>query len=158
MWESFGFAGAGLWYALRTQRNLRIHLLISYLALSLAALLHLSTTAMVSLFFIITVVMVAEVANTAIETVVDLATREEHPLAKRAKDVAAGAVLLAAINAVVAGGILFVPRLPQVPDRFLFWLRHRPQSLLLLAGGFLVLLVWMLVLDIRQRRREREAS
>ncbi len=108
---SFGYAFSGLWYALRTQRNMRVHLLIAVLAIVLGIVLHISAVEFALIFVAITAVFIAEMFNTVFELCVDLASPEYHPLAKIAKDVAAGAVLLNAMLAVVIGLFVFGPHL-----------------------------------------------
>ncbi|MGN7357769.1 diacylglycerol kinase family protein [Paenibacillus sp. SAF-054] len=105
--ESFAYAAEGVRYALRTQRNMRIHAAAAVVVITAAALLHLSWARWVVLLLAITLVMVMELMNTAVECVVDLASPDVHPLAKAAKDTAAGAVLVAAIFAVAAGAVVF---------------------------------------------------
>lgn len=102
----FGYAFAGLWYALRTQRNARVHLVAAILVTVAGVLLHVSALEFAMLYIAIASVFIAEMFNTVFEICVDLAKPEYHPLARIAKDVAAGAVLLSAILAVVIG--LFV--------------------------------------------------
>lgn len=96
---------------MKTQHNMRIHLLLALLALMVAATIGVSRVELTFLVMTIGMVFVAEMLNTAIEQVVDMITTEYHPLAKIAKDVAAGAVLLAAITAVVVGFLIFYVRL-----------------------------------------------
>ena len=107
----FGYAFAGLWYALRTQRNVRVHLTIAILAILLGIVLRISAVEFAMIFVAITVVFIAEMFNTVFELCVDLASPEYNPLAKIAKDVAAGAVLLSAMLAVVIGLFVFGPHL-----------------------------------------------
>ncbi len=107
----FGYAFRGLWYVLRTQRNMRVHLVIAALAILTGIILHISAIEFALIFVTITVVFTAEMFNTVFELCVDLASPEYHPLAKIAKDVAAAAVLLSAIFAVVVGLFVFVPHL-----------------------------------------------
>jgi diacylglycerol kinase len=109
--RSFGFAFAGLAHAWRTQRHLRIHVGIGLLALVFGAALGLDPAEWAVLLLTITAVLVLEMLNTVIESAVDLASPGYHPLAKVAKDVAAGAVLVAALGSVAVGGALFLPRL-----------------------------------------------
>lgn len=109
--RSFHHAGSGLWYVIRTQRNMRVHLTIAAAALTLGLILRLSPAELAVIVVTIAVVTVAEMVNTVAEACVDLATQEWHPIAKVAKDVAAGAVLLAAILAVVVGLLIFLPHL-----------------------------------------------
>ena len=107
----FGYAFSGLWYALRTQRNVRVHVLIALLAIALGIVLHISAVEFALIFVAITAVFIAEMFNTVFELCVDLASPEYHPLAKIAKDVAAGAVLLNAMLSVVIGLFVFGPHL-----------------------------------------------
>jgi diacylglycerol kinase len=108
---SFGYAFQGLWYALRTQRNMRVHLVVAIIIIIAGLLLRLSTLEFALLAIVIAVVMVAEMLNTVCEACVDLAQPEYHPLARIAKDVAAGAVLLSAILSVVVGVLVLGPHL-----------------------------------------------
>ncbi len=108
---SFHYAGAGLWWALKTQRNLRIHIGLGTLATLLGLLLGFSTLEFAVLVVTMTLVITLELVNTVVEAAVDLASPAYHPLAKVAKDVAAGAVLASAIGAVLIGLLLFLPRL-----------------------------------------------
>jgi diacylglycerol kinase len=109
--RSFGYALAGIGHAWRTQPHLRIHVGIALLALVLAWALALTPPEWAIILAAITLVLVLELLNTAVEAAVDLASPDHHPLAKIAKDVTAGAVLVAAIGAVLVAVALFVPRL-----------------------------------------------
>ena len=109
--RSFVYAWHGLIYAIRTQRNARVHAVIGMGAIVLGLLLHISPLEFAMIFVAITLVFIAEMFNTVAEACVDLVTREYHPLAKIAKDVAAGAVLLNAILSVVIGVLVFGPHL-----------------------------------------------
>jgi len=107
----FGFAFSGLWFALRTQINMQVHLGLALLALLLGILLHISAVEFALVFVAIATVMIAEMFNTVIELCVDLASPEYHPLAKIAKDVAAGAVLLSAFLSIIIALFVYVPHL-----------------------------------------------
>src|SRR5438552_5352568 len=107
----FTYAFRGLWYALRTQRNARVHVCIAILAILLGIVLHISAVEFALIFVAITAVFIAEMFNTVFELCIDLASPEYHPLAKIAKDVAAGAVLLNAMLSVVIGVFVFGPHL-----------------------------------------------
>lgn len=123
--RSFRYALDGLKYAFVTQRNMRIHLLVSVLVLLLSLYLPLTKIEVLILFICIILVLFAELINTVMETIVDMVTEEYHPLAKIAKDVAAGAVLLTAGLAVIVGFNLFFPYLNQwFSDVFQF---EKPQ-------------------------------
>jgi undecaprenol kinase len=108
---SFKCALAGLSYAMRTQRNFRIHLAAAILVSLMAYWLKLPLTAWTLLILMIGLVLVVELLNTAIEVMVDLVSPEYHPLAKNAKDLAAGAVLLVAIVSVIVGILILGPPL-----------------------------------------------
>ncbi|NJM07712.1 diacylglycerol kinase family protein [Candidatus Gracilibacteria bacterium] len=109
--RAFRYAFGGLGYLLRTQRNAQIHCLIGLCALALGAFLGLARWEWLALVLTIALVLAAEGVNTAIEAAVDVATEAYHPLARVAKDVAAGAVLICAIAAVIVGCIIFLPHL-----------------------------------------------
>lgn len=109
---SFQYAGQGVGYAFRTQRNFRIHLIIGAIALSLSLYFHLSAVACSIISLTTALVLVLELLNTALEAVVDLTVgREFHQLAKIAKDCAAGAVLIAAIAALMIASVLLLPNI-----------------------------------------------
>lgn len=108
---SFKYAFLGIWYVVRTQRNARIHLSVAFVVVVLGLWLGLSRTEWAIIVLTIGLVLVAEAFNTVAEAAVDLATAEYHPLAKNAKDVAAGAVLLMAMAAVVVGLLILGPPL-----------------------------------------------
>lgn len=109
--SSFGYAFAGLGYCFRTQRNFRIHISVAILAAIAGLLLGLSWLEWAVVASVIVLVLVAEMVNTMVEALVDLVTTEYHPLAKVAKDVAAGVVLLTAMGAVGIGLLIFLPKL-----------------------------------------------
>jgi diacylglycerol kinase (ATP) len=108
---AFRYAFAGLWHMFRTQRNAQVHLLIAACAVALGAFLSLERWEWLALLLTIALVFAAEGVNTAIEAAVDLASPQFHPLAKVAKDVAAGTVLLCATFAVAIGCVVFLPHL-----------------------------------------------
>lgn len=109
--DSFRFASAGILYTLRTQPNMRFHFFIAGGVLIFALLLGIKASDLVLIFFAVGLVLVAEMLNTAVETTVDLFSPGHHRLAKIAKDAAAGAVLLAAVNSVIVGSLVFYPYL-----------------------------------------------
>ena len=107
----FGYAFGGLWYVLRTQRNARVHVVIAILAILMGIVLRISAVEFAMIFVAIASVFIAEMFNTVIEICVDLASPEYNALAKIAKDVAAGAVLLSAMLSVVIGLFVLGPHL-----------------------------------------------
>jgi len=101
---AFGYAAAGIAGAWRAQPNVRFHALAAALVVVAGVLLRIPPLAWAVVALAIGLVVVAELLNTAIEAVVDLVSPDDHPLAKLAKDTAAGAVLVASVVAVCAGG------------------------------------------------------
>ena len=109
---SFRYAGQGIFYALRTQRNFRIHVLATTVVISAGFALHLPAVHVAVLALTCGAVMTLELVNTALEAVVDLTVQQTyHELAKIAKDCAAAAVLISALMAVLVGGCLIFPPL-----------------------------------------------
>lgn len=105
--DSFKYAAEGILHCFRTQRHMQFHFIMLVLVLASGLLLGLDTRDMLILLFCISLVIATEMVNTAVETVVDMITQTYHPLAKLAKDVAAGAVLIASANAAIAGVLIF---------------------------------------------------
>lgn len=108
---AFGNAFTGFAYAIRTERNLKIHFSIAILVITAGALFKISASEWTVIILTIGVVFVTEMINTAIEYTVDLASPEKHDLARKAKDVSAGAVLAIAASSVVIGLIIFLPKI-----------------------------------------------
>lgn len=117
--RAFRCAFAGVWYLFRTQRNAQIHLLISACVIALGLVLGLARWEWLVLVLTIALVLAAEGINTAIEAAVDLATSTYHPLARVAKDVAAGAVVICALAAITVGCLVFIPHLWPLLQRLL---------------------------------------
>ncbi len=108
--RSFRYAFAGIGYVLRTQRNARVHLTIIVLVIAAGFFFRVSAVEWAILALAMGMVFSAEMINTVAELAVDLLTQHYHPMAKVAKDVGAGAVLVAAIAAVAVGVAIFGPR------------------------------------------------
>ncbi len=107
---SFGHALRGIRVLFKSQVNARLHLLAATLVIALGWGLQVSATEWLGLVMAMAAVFTAEALNTALELVVDLVSPEWNALARDAKDVAAGAVLLASIGALVVGGLVFLPK------------------------------------------------
>lgn len=139
--KSFGYAIAGVWYCIRTQRNFRFHMAAALTVLILSRFFRLTAIEMVLLAFTILFVMICEMVNTAIEATVDIYCNAYHPKAKIAKDVAAGAVFLSAVIAVAVGVALFWQ--PEAIGRILQFVVHTPLAW---AGivVYLALAVWFI--------------
>ncbi len=109
--RGFVFASAGIVHAVRTQRNMKIHLLISLMVVLLGVWLKISSVEWAIIALTMGSVLSIEMMNTVVENAIDLASPGIHPLAKMAKDVSAGAVLTVAIFAAVVGALIFLPKL-----------------------------------------------
>lgn len=102
---------SGIGYAVKTQRNIKVQLCIAVVVIICAIIFKLNITECMFLTFATMLVIITEMVNTAIEEAVNLSTKEFHPIAKIAKDVAAGAVVLAALNAVIIAIFIFVSKI-----------------------------------------------
>jgi diacylglycerol kinase len=104
---SLRYAVEGILYCIKTQRNMRVHLVIAIIVLMSAILLRIVRAEFIMVLMSISMVFICEIINTAVEKAVDTATLEYHPIAKIAKDVAAGAVLVAALSSIIVGLLVF---------------------------------------------------
>ena len=109
--RSFANAWNGIVMCVAEERNIKIHCFAAVMVILFGFILHISVTEWCICFTLFGLIMGLELVNTAVESVVDLVTEDWQPLAKRAKDCAAGAVLIAAIWTAVTGGIIFFPKL-----------------------------------------------
>ena len=114
LYKSFGYAFQGIFNTIRTERNIKIHCAAAILVTIFGIWLQISKTEWMICFILFGLILALELVNTAVEATVDLFTEERKPLAKKAKDAAAGAVLVAAIFAAVIGILIFVPKLLEV--------------------------------------------
>ncbi|MDP3981920.1 MAG: diacylglycerol kinase [Chlamydiota bacterium] len=111
--SSFNNAIEGLLYVFRTERNMKIHFTFAILVLLISVMFKISVVDFLFLSFAITFVLMAEMFNTALEYMIDIISESYHPLVRLAKDISAGAVLIATINAIVTGYLLFAKYLSQ---------------------------------------------
>jgi len=147
---SFNYAIAGIVYALRTQRNMRLHALAAATVLSAAVLLDVSRLEMVALLFAIGFVLFTELVNTAIESTVDLTVDRFDPRAKVAKDVAAGGVLISSLTAVAVGYVVFFDRARDIAASGFDVVLRSPVHLTVVA----LALTALVVLVLKAYRRE----
>ena len=108
---SFGNAFKGFNSALITERNMKIHFAAAFLAILAGFILRISLVEWCLILLTITMVIVSELFNTAVECTVDLASPEHHDLARKAKDISASAVLAAAICSVLVGTAIYLPKI-----------------------------------------------
>lgn len=109
--KSFGYAIKGIGSCALTEPNFQIHLLAAVVAITTGALLDISPNEWLWIGLAIALVLGMEMVNTAVEKLTDLISPEENPLAGKAKDIAAGAVLICALFALIVAGIIFLPKL-----------------------------------------------
>jgi diacylglycerol kinase (ATP) len=131
--ESFNFAVEGIIHVLRTQRNMRIHFLAAVGVLVACLAIGVSKLELIALLLAIAFVFITEMINSALEQAVDVATTSFDPLAKLAKDIAAGAVLIATVNAIAIGYLVFSGEIADRSSRLLEKLRDAPAQLTLIA-------------------------
>jgi diacylglycerol kinase (ATP) len=139
--DSFNFAFEGIIHVLRTQRNLRIHFAIAVGVLVMALIVDVTKIELIALLLSVTFVLIAEMLNTAVEAAIDIATTSFDPMAKLAKDIAAGAVLIAAVNALAVGYIVFSGKVADRSSNLLDRLRHEPAELTLVALVLTIIIV-----------------
>jgi diacylglycerol kinase (ATP) len=139
--ESFNYAFQGIIHVLRTQRNLRIHFGIAVLVLIAALYSDVSRMELIALLLAIAFVLIAEMLNTAVEAAIDVATTSFDPMAKLAKDIAAGAVLIASTVAVAVGYLVFSGQVANRSSRLLDRLSQVPAEVALIALVLTILVV-----------------
>lgn len=142
--QAFNAAIQGILYTFREERNIKIHYLLAVIVLSLSLFYDVSRMEMIMLIFSISLVVISEMFNTAIEKTVDMVTDTYHPLAKIAKDVAAGGVLIAALNSAVVGYLIFYDKLTNVSDELVHTIRQSELHITLI-GIVLVLIAVVVV-------------
>jgi len=139
--KTFNYAIDGIIYTLKSQRNMKIHYAIAILVLFLTLFLNLSRIEIIAVFFSISLVILSEMFNTAIEKTVDLVTTEYSPLAKIAKDVAAGAVLISALNSIMVAYLVFFDRLN--PSTLSLLIKIKNQDVHVTIIGIIITLLFV---------------
>jgi diacylglycerol kinase (ATP) len=139
--DSFNYAFEGIIHVLRTQRNMRIHFGVAFVVLVAALVVNVTKLELIALLISITFVLIAEMLNTGIEAAIDIATTSFDPMAKIAKDIAAGAVLIATANALVVGYLVFAGKVADRSSNLLDRLRDAPAELTLVALVLTVIVV-----------------
>lgn len=121
--NAFNAAIEGILYTFKFERNMKIHYFVAVIVLIASLFFDLSKVEMLLLIFAISLVVISEMFNTAIEKTIDMITDEYNVLAKIAKDVAAGGVLIATLNSVVVGYILFYDKLTEISESLFITIR-----------------------------------
>jgi diacylglycerol kinase (ATP) len=141
VFDSFNYAAEGIIHVLRTQRNMRIHFAVAFLVLVAALIVNVTKLELIALLISITFVLIAEMLNTGVEHAIDIATTSFDPMAKLAKDIAAGAVLIASVNALAVGYLVFAGKVADRSSHLLDRLRQAPFELTLVALVLTVIVV-----------------
>src|SRR3954471_6136185 len=139
--QSFNYAFEGIIHVLRTQRNMRIHFAVALAVLIAGLAVDVSRLELIALLLSVTFVLIAEMLNTALEAAIDIATTSFDPMAKLAKDIAAGAVLIASANAIVVGYLVFAGKVADRSANLLDRLREAPAELTLVALVLTIIVV-----------------
>lgn len=142
-WESLNWAIEGILYAAKTQRHMRYHFLFAVVFLVGCAWLPIDRYGFLALTLAVLLILFAEMINTAMEALVDLVSPETHPVAKIVKDVAAGAVLLAAAGAFVVGYVVLSPLLLDPMSAGIAWVKSAPYHPAVIALAVVLILVVM---------------
>ncbi|OGX61046.1 MAG: hypothetical protein A2189_09150 [Paenibacillus sp. RIFOXYA1_FULL_44_5] len=151
--RSFRYAFEGIKYALYTQHNMRFHFFAAFMVFILALLVRVTGTQLILLFFAITVVIVSELLNTAIEKTVDLAMPEHHINAKIAKDVAAAAVLVSAVFAVFVGIFVFYSAVMRSWQTFFEPSWYQSPLTIVLAAIIVIIIIGFVINVWRRKQR-----
>jgi diacylglycerol kinase (ATP) len=139
--ESFNYAFEGIIHVLRTQRNMRIEFAVAVVVLIAGLATDVSRLELIALLLAIAFVLIAEMINTALEAAIDVATTSFDPMAKLAKDIAAGAVLIATVNAIAIGYLVFSGQVANRSERLLDKLRDAPAKLTLISLVIVIIVV-----------------
>jgi diacylglycerol kinase (ATP) len=139
--ESFNYAIEGVIHVLRTQRNMRIHFAVAVAVLAIAAAVEVTKIELIALLLAIAFVLITEMINSAVEGAIDATTTSFDPMAKLAKDIAAGAVLIASVNAVAIGYLVFAGKAADKTARVLDRLRNAPATITVIALVLTVIVV-----------------
>jgi diacylglycerol kinase (ATP) len=139
--DSFNYAIQGIIHTIQTQRNMKFHIFIAVIVLIFSLFFDLSRTEILLLSISITLVLVLEMINTAIETTIDLFANYYHPLARIAKNVAAGAVLISSINAILVGYLIFFDRLYPMASIIIKKVKHSTPHITFISIAIVMLVV-----------------
>ncbi|MTI49413.1 diacylglycerol kinase [Sporosalibacterium faouarense] len=147
--DSFNYAIRGIVYTLKTQRNMRIHFTAGFLILIVSLFFNFTRNELLLLIFTISLVIITEMINTSIEKTIDMFTTEYHPLAEIAKNVAAGAVLISALNAILVAYLLFFDRLNPYTKIVLVSIKNSPIHLTFIS----LILVIMITIVVKTKTK-----
>ena len=139
--KSFNSAIEGFMYVIKTQKNMKFHFLAAVIILLASVYFHISINQILILCCAITLVLIMEMINTAMEHTIDMFTETFHPLARIIKDITAGSVLLSAINAFVVGYLIFQNRLAVDVSTGLLRIKQSPWHITFIVIVFVMTIV-----------------
>lgn len=138
--DNFNYAVSGIIAAIKTEKSMKIHYIIALLVLLSSLFFDFNRTEFLLLLFAVSLVVISEMINTAIERTIDMITKDYHPLARLAKDIAAGAVLIATLNSLIVGYLLFFERLSLFTETVIFKIKRSEIHLTFVALLIVVLI------------------
>ena len=139
--DSFNHAIAGLIHAIRTQRNMQIHLTAAILVLAFSLFFDLSRIELGLIIVAISLVIFAELINTAVEVIIDILSQEYNFKARIAKNISAAAVVIAAGNAIFIAYLVFINKAQELSLNLIFNIRHEPLHLIFITLSLIFILV-----------------
>lgn len=145
--DSFNYAVSGIITAIKTEKSMRLHYIIAVIVLLSSLFFDFTRTEFLLLLFAVSLVVISEMINTAIERTIDLITKEFHPLARLVKDVAAGAVLIATLNSLIVGYLLFFERLSLFSELIIFKIKRSEIHLTFVA----LILVTLITIGLKAK-------
>ncbi|CEI72177.1 MULTISPECIES: diacylglycerol kinase [Romboutsia] len=131
--KAFNVAIEGILYTFKSERNMKIHYCVAVIVLVASMFFKPSRMEMIALIMAISLVVISEMFNTAIEKAIDMVTEEHHPLAKISKDVAAGGVLIATLNSVVVGYLVFYDKISKPAENLINSIRRSELHITLIC-------------------------
>ena len=143
--QSANLAIEGIIYSVKTQRHMRYHLFAAIAALIVSLVLNVSRIEFILLSLVIVLVLVTETINTAIEIAIDMISESYHPLAKRAKDVAAGSVFLASVGALTLAYFILYPAFQRALARGIWQIRKAPNDVVAFASLAVVVIIVIII-------------
>ncbi|MFW6006394.1 MAG: diacylglycerol kinase [Bacillota bacterium] len=149
-WESINYAIEGIVHALKTQRNMKIHFLLAFLVMLGSLFTNISKLELIALSVTIAFVIVMEMLNTVLEIIIDMLTPEYDYRAKIAKNIAAGAVFMAAANSVMVGYLIFMDDLSQLSLKLLIQIKQQPFHLTFIN----LVLLFILVISLKAAQKK----
>lgn len=139
--EKFNVAFEGIFETIRTERHMKFHCFCTIIVFILSMFLEIGKYEALAIVISVSLTWIAELFNTAIESCVDMVTEKYHPLAKRAKDIAAGAVLITALNAIFVGYIVFEKKIVVNLRQVFFILKDSFQHTVLTVFTLVIIIV-----------------